>query len=228
MKTYSNGGEKRTNESILSNLEQRFIKFMLPRFPKYITPDALTFISFISGVFIFLGYYAAKNNKYFLFLVSFFILLHWFSDSHDGGLANFRKQSRPKYGFYIDHILDLTTFIFIFLGFAVYGLEPWAIALLATGYAVLFFHSIVLCKITNHLQLSFNKFSPTESRVILVFINILLFFNFKNLVETLFYISAILLIIYSAYIITETARKLDKEDRKKIEAKRNPRKTNLK
>ena len=118
---------KRINNSILSNLERRFISWMLPKFPNWITPDILTLIAFLSGVLILISYYLSNFNKYFLFLASFFIFLHWFADSHDGGLARFRKIPRPNYGYYIDHILDMITVLFIFLGFLLYGLDYKAV-----------------------------------------------------------------------------------------------------
>ena len=34
------------------------------------------------------------------------LALNWFGDSLDGTVARVRRQQRPRYGFYVDHVVD--------------------------------------------------------------------------------------------------------------------------
>jgi archaetidylinositol phosphate synthase len=38
------------------------------------------------------------------------LALNWFGDSLDGTLARVRRAERPRYGFYVDHVLDIVGF----------------------------------------------------------------------------------------------------------------------
>ncbi len=42
-----------------------------------------------------------------------FLALNWFGDSLDGTLARVRGHQRPRYGFYVDHILDTLGVLFV-------------------------------------------------------------------------------------------------------------------
>ncbi len=205
---------KRINTSILSNVERKFINWMLPKFPNWITPDILTLTAFLSGILILTSYYLSNYGKYFLFIASFFIIVHWFADSHDGGLARFRKTPRPNYGYYIDHVLDMATVFFIFLGLLLYGLDFKAVFLLFSAFTILSYHSILCYQTKGHLQLSFGKISPTEARIFIILINLLLFFALDKYAVIVFYLASIIIFILSIYQIIYTARQLDQLDRK--------------
>lgn len=206
--------DKGTNVSFLSKPERKFINFMLPKFPKWITPDLLTFLGFLASLLIVGGYYLAKTNKNLLFLVSLFIIIHWFADSHDGGLARYRKQSRPRYGYYIDHILDFITICAIFIGLILYGLKDLPVFLLLFAYLTMFCHSLLYCGITNKFNLSFFKFSPTEGRLFIIFLNIGLFYNLDLIIEKAFYIISIAIFVFALFLIIKTCTELNKLDTK--------------
>ena len=53
--------------------------------------------------------------------VVFFLALNWFGDSLDGTLARVRGHQRPRYGFYVDHILDTFGALFVLGGLALSG-----------------------------------------------------------------------------------------------------------
>src|SRR5688500_19182991 len=38
---------------------------------------------------------------------------NWFGDSLDGTLARVRRHERPRYGYYVDHVLDALSMLFI-------------------------------------------------------------------------------------------------------------------
>src|SRR5438128_2324813 len=56
-----------------------------------------------------------------LLLVILFFVLNWFGDSLDGTLARVRNRQRPRYGFYLDHVLDACGSVFVFAGLALSG-----------------------------------------------------------------------------------------------------------
>ena len=50
------------------------------------------------------------------------LALNWFGDSLDGTVARVRNQQRPRYGFYVDHIIDLAGTTMLVAGMAGSGL----------------------------------------------------------------------------------------------------------
>ena len=50
-----------------------------------------------------------------------FLALNWFGDSLDGTLARVRNRQRPRYGFYVDHILDAIGMSFLMAELALSG-----------------------------------------------------------------------------------------------------------
>ena len=53
------------------------------------------------------------------------LAVNWFGDSLDGTLARVRQHERPRYGFYVDHVLDAVGMLFLFGGLMLGGLhEP--------------------------------------------------------------------------------------------------------
>ena len=56
-----------------------------------------------------------------LLLVIPLLALNWFGDSLDGTLARVRNQERPRYGYYVDHVLDAVGFAVLFGGLMLGG-----------------------------------------------------------------------------------------------------------
>ena len=55
--------------------------------------------------------------------------INWFGDSLDGTLARVRQHQRPRYGYYVDHVVDAFGALFLFGGLALSGYMSPAIAL---------------------------------------------------------------------------------------------------
>src|SRR5262245_49474940 len=62
-------------------------------------------------------------------LVPVLLAVNWFGDSLDGTVARVRRQERPRYGYYLDHVIDLAGTIALFAGLAVSGFMHPLIAL---------------------------------------------------------------------------------------------------
>jgi archaetidylinositol phosphate synthase len=110
-----------------------------------------------------------------LLLVAVFLALNWLGDSLDGTLARVRNRQRPRYGFYVDHVVDAFGTLFLLAGLALSGYmsKPVAAALL-TAYYMLSIEVYLATYAIGVFQLSFWKLSPTELRILLAIGNIAL------------------------------------------------------
>src|SRR5439155_25394442 len=74
--------------------------------PACINSDHLTTLGFAAQLITGLTYVLAATNRLWLIAGIGCLALNWLGDSMDGTLARVRNQQRPRYGFYVDHILD--------------------------------------------------------------------------------------------------------------------------
>src|SRR3954465_3512623 len=96
----------RIQGSITARQEKELLIWMAERTPRSITADHLTLIGFSAQFLAGLAYALSRWNRGALFAVIFFTVLNWLGDSLDGTVARVRQQQRPRYGFYVDHIVD--------------------------------------------------------------------------------------------------------------------------
>jgi archaetidylinositol phosphate synthase len=106
------------------------------------------------------------------------LMLNWFGDSLDGTLARVRNCQRPRYGFYLDHLLDATGTFFLMSGLAHSSYMNAGVA-----YAFLIVYLLLSIEIylatyaLGTFQLSFWNFGPSELRLLLITGNL---FALKN------------------------------------------------
>ena len=93
-------------------------------------------------------------------------------DSLDGTLARVRGIQRPKYGYYLDHIVDAVATAAIGLGL---GLSPFMLlsigALIVVGYLILSINVYLESMAFGRFRLGYGLLGPTEIRVLLILIN---------------------------------------------------------
>src|SRR5215471_4913353 len=97
---------KRIQQSFLARPEKQLLVGMATRIPAWINSDHLTALGFIAQVMTGVSYALSRSNRLWLLAAIFFLGLNWLGDSLDGTLARVRNHLRPRYGFYVDHILD--------------------------------------------------------------------------------------------------------------------------
>jgi len=167
----------RLQTSILNPLEKRALVWLASHMPSWVTSDALSYFSLFGAVVIALGYYLTNYSPAWLWLASLGFVLHWFGDSLDGTLARYRGQSRPLYGFYIDHNLDCVSEFFIFggMGFSAY-MHMWMGLLLFCVYLGMEVYVMICAHLKNEFKLTYGIFGPTELRVLMIIFNTVLFF----------------------------------------------------
>src|SRR5262245_41507377 len=118
-------------------------------------------------------YFVARWWSAALLLVNLCLAINWFGDSLDGTLARVRNKQRPRYGFYVDHIIDTFGILFIMSGLALSGYMTWTIALATVAAYFMLSIEVYLATYTiGTFKLSFYKFSPTELRILLAIANV--------------------------------------------------------
>lgn len=146
--------------------------------PGWVNSDHLTVLGFLSLIAVGLSYWYARYSQAGLLLVIVFFFTNWFGDSLDGTLARVRNRQRPRYGFYVDHVLDACGSLFVFAGLALSGYMSERIAVgLLVVYFLLSIEVYLATYTVGTFHLSVGAFSPTELRLLLIAGNIALFFH---------------------------------------------------
>lgn len=169
---------KREQVSLLAPLERRALLWLAHRAPRQIHSDHLTSLGLASLFATGLSYWYARWNRAGLALAIAFLALNWLGDSLDGTLARVRNRQRPRYGFYVDHIVDAFGTLFLLGGLALSGYMSAAIAAgLLIVYFMLSIETYLATYTIGTFHLSFWKFSPTELRILLAAGNIALYYH---------------------------------------------------
>ena len=168
----------RIQESFTSALERRALLWLATRMPSGIGPDHLTCLGFTAMLFAGGSYLLARWHPSGLLIATLFLAVNWFGDSLDGTLARLRQRQRPRYGFYVDHMIDSFGGIFLIGGLGASGYVIWPIALsMLIAFLLLSIESYLAAYTLGTFRLSFAKFGPTEIRILLALGNIALWFN---------------------------------------------------
>jgi len=168
----------RAQVSLLAPLEKKILDWLARRTPAWIHPDHLTVLGLAAMLGAGLSYWYARWNAAGLILVIVCLAFNWLGDSLDGTLARVRNRQRPRYGFYVDHVVDAFGTFFLLAGLALSGYmsERIAAGLLIT-YFMLTIEVYLATYTIGTFHLSIWKFSPTELRVLLAVGNIALLYR---------------------------------------------------
>lgn len=159
----------RRQESLLAPLERRALLWMACRFPARIGPDHLTALGLFALLAAGASYVFANRSPGMLVLASVFIVVNWFGDSLDGTLARVRDRQRPRYGFYVDHVIDAVGATAILTGIAASGLAtPLVAAALLIAFLLFSVETYLATYCVGTFRLSHYGFSPTEMRLLLI------------------------------------------------------------
>lgn len=168
----------RAQVSFLAPLEKRCLIWLAHRTPRFINSDHLTVLGLVALLGTGLSYWWSRSYPGALLLGIAFLALNWLGDSLDGTLARVRMRQRPRYGFYVDHIVDAFGTFFLLGGLALSGfMHPGIAAGLLVAYFMLSIEVYLATYTIGTFHLSFWKFSPTELRLLLMAGNIALLFR---------------------------------------------------
>lgn len=158
----------RRQESLLAGHERICLHWLAHRMPARINSDHLTLLGFAAMFLAGASYALAGWWSPFLLLANVWLAVNWFGDSLDGTLARVRNRQRPRYGFYVDHVVDSFGALFLVSGLALSGyMSGWVAFALLIGFYLLSINTYLATYTLGTFQLSFCKMSPTEMRILL-------------------------------------------------------------
>jgi phosphatidylglycerophosphate synthase len=157
---------------VLAEPERRLLRWIAARLPQRWLPDHLTAIGVVGALVVGAGYALSARHPGWLWLASLGLVINWFGDSLDGTLARVRRIERPKYGYYIDHMMDAFTTAVIGAGI---GLSPYAglplAMLVVILYLALSINVYLESSVLGVFELGYGIVGPTEMRLLLMLAN---------------------------------------------------------
>ena len=159
----------RVNEALTASMEKRALQWFARRAPRWLTSDQLTLLGLGAQIAAGVCYALARYDRRALLLVIVCVALNWFGDSMDGTLARVRCQQRPRYGFYVDHMVDVFGAVALMCGLGLSGLVHWQVAIaMLVVFLLLSSESYLATYTLSRFQLSQGMFGPTEIRILLI------------------------------------------------------------
>lgn len=159
---------RRVQESWSAGAEKRALLWLAARTPPWIGPDHLTMLGLVAQIAAGACYALARWNRHALLGVIACLALNWVGDSLDGTLARVRRRLCPRYGFYVDHMVDSFGALALMSGLALSGYMHPSIAIgLLVAFLLLSIQSYLATHALGEFRLSFWRFGPTELRILL-------------------------------------------------------------
>ncbi len=165
----------RLQTSVLSAAERRLLIRLAGLLPSWITSDQLTVVALLAMAAAGASYWLASVSKIGLVLVVLFLAVNWFGDSLDGTVARVRQCQRPRYGFYVDHVIDAVGTLFLLAGLGASGyMSPLVAVSLLVAYFLLLIEIYLATSVLKTFRMALFKIGPTELRIILAIGNLVL------------------------------------------------------
>ena len=175
MHTASFQDATREQAGLLASLERKALRWLARNTPRWIGSDHLTLLGFAAMLAAAYFYTLSQQEQHYLYWVNVCIVLNWMGDSLDGTLARYRNRQRPRYGFYVDHIIDAFSTLLLVGGLAISGYMSERTALIfLVVYFILCINVYLATYTLGVFKISFGVFSPTELRILLLFGNLAL------------------------------------------------------
>ena len=157
---------------LLARAEKKLLRAIAARLPRWILPNDLTRLGVAAAVAICAAYQLSNDGRAWLWVASALLVVHWLGDSLDGTLARVRKIERPRYGYYLDHLVDALSTAAIGIGL---GLSPFMLlsvgTLLVVAYLVLSINVYLESYALGRFSIGYGKVGPTEMRLLLIALN---------------------------------------------------------
>ena len=158
----------RENGSLLADVEKRALVWMAARLPTAINADHLTALGLVAMAGVGAAFWASHWSDLALVGVVVGLALNWFGDSLDGTVARVRKHERPRYGFYVDHVVDITSMLLLCAGLALSPhMSPVVALVLLAAYLMLCAEAYLATHACGVFRISLLRVGPTELRILL-------------------------------------------------------------
>lgn len=160
---------------LLARPEASALDWIAHRLPARLMPDHLTALGVVAAIGIAVAYALSNADSAWLWAASGLLVVHWLGDSLDGTLARVRRTERPRYGYYLDHLVDAiaTTLIGIGLGLSPHLLLTCGLVIVV-AYLVLSINTYLETQALGVFSLGYGRLGPTEARLALIAVNTLL------------------------------------------------------
>jgi phosphatidylglycerophosphate synthase len=168
MGTPSGGFREATRElkSLTGSAEKRLLLWLAARLPPWVNSDHLTGLGILAMVAAGACYALTRYDARWLHAVNVLLVVNWFGDSLDGTLARHRNRLRPRYGFYVDHIVDMYGFFALLGGLA---LSPYMSRWVALGLLVVYYMLSIHIYLSTYTEgvfkIAYGKVGGTEMRL---------------------------------------------------------------
>ena len=166
------GGGKRELTFLLANLERPVLQWLAARIPRSIRSNHLTTLGVLGATGTGVAYALTNQSHAWLWVASAMLVVNWLGDSLDGTLARVRGTQRPKYGYYLDHVVDAYSTAVIGVGL---GLSPYVYLALALGIVIVYLAMSINVYLESTVfgvfKISYGRIGPTEVRLILILLN---------------------------------------------------------
>jgi phosphatidylglycerophosphate synthase len=160
---------------LLARVERRFLPWLARRLPRWILPDDMTALGVAAALGVCAAYQLTNEASAWLWVASALLVVQWVGDSLDGTLARVRGIQRPRYGYYLDHLVDAIATAAIGIGL---GLSPYMLlsvgTLIVVAYLILSINVYLESYALGRFSLGYGYLGPTEIRVILIALNTML------------------------------------------------------
>ena len=170
-----NTGALRAKRFLLAEPEARVLEWIAARLPTRVMPDHLTALGVLAALGIAAAYVLSNGDKTWLWAASALLVVHWLGDSLDGTLARVRKTERPRYGYYLDHLVDAFATATIGIGL---GLSPYMLLsvglVIVIAYLILSINTYLETQAFGVFALGYGRLGPTEARLLLIGVNALI------------------------------------------------------
>ena len=171
---------KRQLTGLLAQAESEALHWMARHTATRVNSDHLTLLGFLAMIGAGLCYSLSGKESFYLHAVNVCLVLNWVGDSLDGTLARYRNRLRPRYGYYVDHIIDTIGTLVLVGGLAFSGYMSERVALfLLIAYYMLSINVYLTAYSLGTFKISFGTFSPTELRILLIMGNLFLLYKPK-------------------------------------------------
>ena len=171
---------------LLAGPERRALRWLAARLPRRVMPDHMTALGVLAAIGIAVAYALSNNSSAWLWVASALLVVHWLGDSLDGTLARVRGIERPKYGYYLDHLVDALATACIGIGL---GLSPHMLlvvgAIVVVAYLVLSINTYLETYAFGTFALGYGRVGPTEIRLVLIALNCVIALGVSARVEVL-------------------------------------------
>lgn len=159
----------RQHNSVLAAAEKRTLIWIAQRLPRWINSDHLSALGLLAMAGAGVSFVVAQSDPVAgASLVVLCLALNWFGDSLDGTVARVRDQQRPRYGYYVDHVIDLAGTAMLFAGLAASGfMSPLIATLVVAAFFLVSAEAYLATHSRGIFKMSFIGVGPTELRILL-------------------------------------------------------------